>query len=153
MGIARGRISSALMSSIFHYQSASSQAVARSSQVIFQRSELLFNDRPAIMINMRTVRDELDQSSNFLKEVCLNFPQNLTGQLQKTKEQLRKLQSAAALSNEGSNLVHKVGKALQLAQLKTESLLAVGKMQKKIFAAEFEPLNAQSLVDEVLQRL
>ena len=58
MTIARDRLSPSLMAKIFSYKSKAPGSKSPEAEVIFQRSELFFNEKPSIMINIRTLEQE-----------------------------------------------------------------------------------------------
>ena len=59
--------------------------------MIFQRSELLFNDKPAIMINVRAVKDEDDFNPDLQDEIYKSFLTSLLKPVNKCDEKVKTL--------------------------------------------------------------
>ena len=59
--------------------------------MIFQRSDLLFNEKPAVMINVRAVKEEENFCADLLHEVCQSFPNSLLKPLNNCEEKVQSL--------------------------------------------------------------
>ena len=92
MSVVRKRISPALLEKAFKLrQNLPQRHRCANQKVIFQRSELFFNDKPAVMVNLRAVEEEENFSSDLLNEVCQSFPVSLLKPLKYCEDKIKTL--------------------------------------------------------------